>query len=289
MPTETFSSLAINPGTGCVMYSPALDQPAITLRVCLDQGTPKLILGTPDDPIAYDALALLRGLLLGGSELGTPLPNPVALPKALLELSHADSEVLVCAAQGMPRPQLALMAATASHADTGLDTTVIPERGDALAYLMARAESMGFAVKNANTIRAIEDKARAQLMQERAAQSTQDRLDMAIADATSSTPTAVTHAEYFQVVPGGEALLSRLERQRATKTSITAARVTWPFSTMSVGDAVTIPPALARRAQTAVHVYAARSHKRFSTQKDRLTGSVQVVRLNDPTATGNLD
>jgi hypothetical protein len=61
----------------------------------------------------------------------------------------------------------------------------------------------------------------------------------------------------------------------------TTTRIKWPFNTMRVGDEVTIDPKLSKRAQTAVHVYAARTGRTFKTTTNRITKALHVVRIED--------
>lgn len=72
----------------------------------------------------------------------------------------------------------------------------------------------------------------------------------------------------------------RLERRSGTALDAGHGNIRWPFTKMEPDSRVVIPAALATRAQRAVHVYAARTKKRFRTMRDPRTGNLTVCRLD---------
>jgi hypothetical protein len=87
-------------------------------------------------------------------------------------------------------------------------------------------------------------------------------------------------AQYGVITKASPQEYARMTR-RASTSARTDARVSWPFKDMHIGDRVVIDPKLAKRAQTAVHVYAARVGKRFKTEARGRGGALVVMRTED--------
>lgn len=68
-------------------------------------------------------------------------------------------------------------------------------------------------------------------------------------------------------------------QMRAKRRSGEGGRIQWPFKDMVEGQRFTVGPALALKAQHAVHAYSHHSGKLFATRRNRQTGEVQITRL----------
>lgn len=269
----TFASFSFEPSTGVVQLD-VQEGPLRSLRVCMSDGTPIFIVGSLEEPQFYAAHDIVRGLLLGADIMDGPLPPQLETPRAIAALPLPEGDLLISAAMGESRASLI---ARAGHKDR-------------LNAVIDQAASLGFIVSNASAVSSVEAEVRLQLKDAESSSprsSDADTFDLATADAPMFTPVvevvpnSVAQAPFFTPVPGGAELLERAERRARGASESNADRVKWPFKDMQVGDVVRIPSALSKRAQTAVHVYASRVGKRFSSTTDRADGSLRVLRMHD--------
>ena len=264
----SYNDLALNPQTQAVQFSPSADMPFTSLRVCHDKAVKLFVIGTPEAPKFYGAEAILHGLLHGAADMELPLPDPLPVPEAFEVLDAQEQLILVTAALGAHMDSLTLLAGSKV----------------ALSLLMGKATALGFVVAKASDALGLGDKIRADTTAAIRSRLLGEQVSTNIEDATTKVPNAVMDAPLMQIVAGGAAMLERLERMRPDTRSL-ATRMKWPFKDMEVGDVVRIPATLAKRAQTAVHVYGARMGKRFASTGERGTGILTVTRLRDKSPT----
>lgn len=266
----TFASFSFEPSTGVVQLD-VREGPLRSLRVCMADGAALFIVGSLEQPQFYKAHDIVRGLLLGADLMDGLLPPEVSTPRAIAELPVADGDLLICAAMGESRAGLIARAGSKDKLDA----------------VIAQAASLGFIVSNARAVASVEVEVRA-AMRDAAGESSSPRIlgepsETTFTPIAEVLPSSVANAPFLVPVPGGAELLERAERRaRGTSSGDSSAdRVKWPFKDMEIGDVVRIPSTLAKRAQTAVHVYAARVGKRFSSTTDRADGSLRVLRMHD--------
>lgn len=258
MTDHAYSDLTLN-NAGMVYLN------AQALRLCTYAGQTLLAIGSAEDAEFYDATTIITALHGNAHVFDLPLPEPVPV----LILDEFDSH-----AQQFLR-EFAL------GADIAYLKTLVPAGQPDL--IIARAASLGFVVQKASSVKLMEaelrEKAtaelRARVLADKSADLTRDytALPDALADQREAIPFGV-------VRPCLPAVFEKISRN-AGGYSASTARIKWPFKTMRVGDEVMIDPKLARRAQTAVHVYAARVGWRFATSTDRISKSLHVVRIED--------
>lgn len=264
----SYTDLALQPQTQAVQFSPSVEMPFTSLRVCHDRAVELFVIGTPEAPEFYRARDILDGLLHGAADMDLPLPPAMSVPEAFDELDKREQLILVTAALGAHMDSLTLLAG--SKAD--------------LLLVMDKARALGFVVAKSGDALVLGDKVRADTTTAIRSRLLEERVANTIEDATTKVPNAVLDAPLMQIVPGGAAMLERLERMRPDTRSL-ATRMKWPFKDMEVGDVVRIPAVLAKRAQTAVHVYGARMGKRFASTGERGTGILTITRLRDKAPT----
>lgn len=233
-----------------------------SLRLATFAGQHLLALGTLDAVEFFDAETLIRALHGSANLFDLPLPEPV--PVLILGEFAADEQALIRAFLLGGKPQ-------------GIET---PERKQHAALVFARAKSLGLILEGADWVRLLEEKVRAKTQAE-----LQNRV---LADKAADLESG------FMVKPADESKAIEIGVVRkcdpATYERIVrgtggyspaASRIRWPFNTMRVGDEIFIDAKLARKAQTAAHVYAARANWTFRTSLNRVTGVLQVVRIQD--------
>lgn len=265
----SFANFAINAQHDTVMFSPEEGLPFTSLRLCTEAGAHFFMVGTPEDPEFYDVAPILEGLLAAADTFDSPLPTPRAAPEAFIAFTPVEQLILVNAGLGVDMGTLAAQAGSSA----------------ALQVVMDKAHSLNLRIAKATTVTPL----LMDLRSARTATSLAIKRNIAhetrIADIVEAPPVAVQDSPFMQIVPGGAALLERLERMHPNHKA-QAERTKWPFKDMQPGDTVRIPALLAKRAQTAVHVYASRVGKRFTSSSERGTGVLTIVRLNDKAGRG---
>jgi hypothetical protein len=264
----SYTDLALQPQTQAVQFSPSAEMHFTSLRVCHDRATALFVIGTPEAPEFYRAEDILDGLLHGAADMELPLPPALPTPAAFDDLDKREQLILVTAALGAHMESLVLLAGSKP----------------ALMLVMDKASALGFMVAKASDAQRLGDRVRADTTAAIRSRLLEERVSNNIEDATAKLANSVLNAPFMQIVPGGAAMLERLERMRPDTRSL-ATRMKWPFKDMEIGDVVRIPAVLAKRAQTAVHVYGARMGKRFATANERGTGVLTVTRLRDKAPT----
>jgi len=268
----TFANLSFEPATGVVqLHNDDFGHPKISLRLCTAEGTHLFVVGTSAEPVFYDAEAIVRGLAEGGNEFEMPLPEPVPYPAVLSQLSEDDAELILDAALGVPR--VSLVARLGS-----------PE---ALTNLITSVQTRGFAINNPTAVRPIEVKVRADIAQQKRELASSQRI-LAASDMGVKLEVNDPERGFFVIDRAPEALLRQLSAKSEPNYE-TRTRMAWNFDKMQQGDRMTLPANLAKRGQTAVHVYAARVGKRFHTVTDRGTGNLTVIRIADRTTKQSLE
>ena len=231
-----------------------------SLRLAVYAGQPLLALGTLDAIEFFDAETIIRALHGNANLFDLPLPEPV--PVLILDEFDAEEQALI---RGFLLGQQ----------EQDLDTT------DYAPMVFARATSLGLVLKGAKWVKELEEDIRAKakselqnrLLAEKSEDLVTDFLVAASSDDSDQVPIGVVRrcdpATYERILRG------------AGGYKPAAARIRWPFNTMRVGDEIFIDAKLARRAQTAAHVYAARANWTFRTSLNRVTGVLQVIRTQD--------
>ena len=265
----SFANFAINAQHDTVMFSPAEDTPFTSLRLCTEAGTHFFTVGTPDAPEFYDVAPILAGLLDAADTFDSPLPAPLPTPEAFIAFPPFEQLILVSAGLGVDMDTLTAQAGSAT----------------ALRVLMDKAQSLHLVIAKATNVTPLIMNLRASRIAATMTAKRNHDHETRVADLIEVPPVAVQDSPFMQIVPGGAALLERLERMHPTHKA-QAERTKWPFKDMQAGDTVRIPALLAKRAQTAVHVYAARVGKRFTSSSERGTGVLTIVRLSDRVGRG---
>lgn len=260
----TFSNLSFDSGSGVVqLHTGDLGRPKVSLRVCTAAGRQMFLISETADPIFYDAEAIVRGIAEGASEFDLPLPAPLPFPAVLNQFSDEELGLILDAANGVP--QTAIAARMGGRA--------------AFAEFVTRVQTLGFAISNPSAVGPIELRVNAEIAQRKREIAHTQRLNVAI-DNGASTEINDPERGFFVIDRAPEALLKQLEA-KGTPTYEARTRMSWGFDKMQHGDRMTIPANLAKRGQTAVHVYAARVGKRFHTTTSRTTGNLTVIRVAD--------
>lgn len=232
------------------------------LRLATFAGQHLLAIGTPAAVEFFDAETIIRGLHGNANTFDQALPTPV--PVLILDEFDTDEQTLIRVFLLGGKPQDMETQAGKQHA----------------ALVFARAKSLGLGLEGADWVRLLEETVRANAKLE-----LQNRL---LADKASDL------SQGFMVQPADESKTIELGVVRrcdpATYERIVngtggykpaAARIRWPFNTMRVGDEIFIDAKLARKAQTAAHVYAARANWTFRTSLNRVTGVLQIIRTEN--------
>lgn len=260
----SFSNLSFDSGSGVVqLYTGDLGRPKFSLRLCTAAGQHMFLISDTDDPIFYDAEAIVRGLAEGASEFDLPLPAPLPFPAVLNQFSDEELGLILDAVNGVP--QTALAARVGGRV--------------ALAEFLTRVQTLGFAVSNPSAVGPIEVRVNAEIAQRKRDLAHTQRLNTA-ADNGETAVINDPERGFFVIDRAPEALLKQLAA-KGTPAYEERTRMSWGFDKMQQGDRMTIPANLAKRGQTAVHVYAARVGKRFHTQTSRTTGNLTVIRIAD--------
>jgi hypothetical protein len=267
MQTFSFTDLSLNANGLVYLTQPAT--PAETpsyraLRLCTHNDQQLLAIGTPDSIQFYDAVAIIQGLHGSASEFDLPLPAPVDV-RVLDQFDDAEQQFL----------REFMLGAETSYLKTLVPVGTAP-------LIAARATSLDLLIQNPSAIKLLEaevreNSARAireRILAEKMRDSTSDYV--ALTEQEDATREAVLNV----VTKCPPKLYDRIARN-AGGYSPASMRAKWPFNTMNIGDQVTIDAKMAMRAQTAVHVYAARMGKRFTTETNRVTRTLHVVRIED--------
>lgn len=236
------------------------------LRLCTYAGQNLLAVGTPEAVKFYDAEEIIRGLHGSASELDLPLPEPVDV-QIMAEFDPLGQRFLYEYVLG---------------AEQGYLKTLVPDGHPLL--ILDKAASLGFIVQKPSTVKLLEADIRDKTAAGLRARLLSDKAEDLVRDYVAEPdPTAAQEEVVCGVVrKASPAVFERISRN-AGGYSPSTTRVKWPFNTMQVGDCVYIDAKLAKRAQTAVHVYAARVGRTFRTTTNKVTRVLQVVRVEDPT------
>lgn len=233
-----------------------------SLRLAVYAGQPLLALGTLDAVEFFDAEAIIRAMHGNANLFDLPLPEPV--PVLILDEFNAAEQTLI---RGFLLGQK----------EQDIET---PATKNQTAMIFARATSLGLVLRGAKFVQELEEDIRAKakgelqnrLLAEKAADLGQGFL---VKPADESVPVQLgvvrrcDPATYERIVRGTGGYKPA------------AARIRWPFNTMRIGDEIFIDAKLARKAQTAAHVYAARANWTFRTSLNRVTGVLQIIRTED--------
>jgi hypothetical protein len=252
----SYSDLTLN-NAGMVYFK------ARALRPCLYVGQNLFALGDADNVSFFDAETIISGLHGNANLFDMPLPVSVAVP-ALFEFEEQEQQFLREFALGAERAYL---------------NTIVPQ--ETIEPLLNKAASLGLVVQKPSLVRTLEagirEKTmavnRARLLADKAADLSKDFIVRPAADENTPPPLGVVR----RINPETYERLSR----NAGGYTPAATRVRWPFNTMRIGDEIFIDAKLARRAQTAAHVYAARTGKTFRTSMNRVTKVLHVFRVED--------
>lgn len=232
------------------------------LRLATFAGQHLLAIGTSHAVEFFDAETLIRGLHGGANTFDQSLPDSV--PVLILDEFEADEQTLIREFLLGEKPQVMETQAGKQHA----------------ALVFARAKSLGLVLQGSDLVRLLEEKVRAntkaglqnRLLAEKAADLSQGFM-VKPADESKPVELGVVRrcdlATYERIVNGTGGYRPA------------AARIRWPFNTMRIGDEIFIDSKLARKAQTAAHVYAARANWTFRTSLNRVTGILHVIRTED--------
>lgn len=251
----SYSDLSLN-SSGLVYFN------ARALRPCVYAGQTLLAIGDTADVSFFDAETLIRALHGNANLFDLPLPTPV--PVLILDEFDAASQ--------------RFMREYMLGAEREYLTTLVP--AGHVDLILTRAASLGFLVQKPSMLKLLEaeirEKTQAELRERLLAEKAADLgKDFMVKPADDSEPVQI--GVVHRVNPE---TFERISRNAGGYTPA-AARVRWPFNTMRIGDGIFIDAKLSRRAQTAVHVYAARTNKRFSTSMNRVTKVLHVIRLED--------
>ena len=259
MTTHSYSDLTLNT-LGMVYQN---DQ---ALRLCLYAGQFLFAVGTPDAVEFYDAADIIRALHGNANEFDLPLPDSIPLP-AMDELNDVEQRFIREFALG---------------ADQNYLKTTVPAGYPDL--ILDKAKSLGLIVQKASMVKLLEAEVREKTAAAIRAQVLNAKANDLVRDyvAEPLTPVGMPEVQTGVVHKLDPAVFERIMRNTGGYTPATT-RVKWPFNTMQVGDCVYIDAKLAKRAQTAVHVYAARMGRTFRTTTNKVTRVLQVVRVEDQT------
>jgi hypothetical protein len=267
MHTFSYADLHINAQNGRVYltHPDATDPLPTPLQLCEFEGQGLLVIGSSRSAEFYDAEEIVRGLLGAADEFNLPLPKPIDCP-ALDNIPLTGKSFFWNSAMGQRIEYLKTL--VGSHA-----------AGQAI---LDEAKEAGIYIKSAQRVAELVQSTQEQVAKDIRSRLLQDKVQDATSDYRAPMPHEETPADRpFMVIGKAPAnKLARMERSRGGY-SEQSMRIKWPFKEMSENDDVLIPPNLAKRAQTAVHVYAARTGKRFSTETKRGTGVLTVTRLKD--------
>lgn len=267
-----FSSLMLDVRSGVVRSTALFEGANLPLRVMWydDRAllmTRPLPVG-PAGPLFHDARAIVDGLLTGADDFQLPLPEPVLVRELILDdLTFTETEIAFLTAYtgGQPQDYLRTTYGAAFSRET-------VEKASRIGIKIQSATGIGSFLADAQD-------AKARLTRELAAQAMlteeSDRPAPALIAPAQATP-----AVYGVITKASPAEFERAQR-RAGGLQVSANRITWPFKTMEIGDQVRVDPKQRVKAQTAVHVYGARSGKRFTTETVLSDGSLRVVRIAD--------
>lgn len=267
MSNPTYAELTLDARANVVRKSSlgAVTPPA--LRLCYDGETPLFMTGTPQAPRFHEARAIIAGLLEGADEFELPLPAPVQDP--LYGIPDAERSMLLEYAAGVDKDFLknkygAALCTAAAEGSATRRTPIMTAK---------HASPLIDDVRSTIAREAREREAAAQVAV------ALDKGTAAIDVDSTPEPEPVQYGVITKASPQEYARMTRRAGRARTD-----ARVVWPFKDMQIGDRVTISPQLAKRAQTAVHVYAARTGKRFTTESRGRGGDLVVVRAEDRAA-----
>lgn len=251
----SYSDLSLN-GSGLIYFNTR------ALRPCIYAGQTLLAIGDSADVSFFDAETLIRGLHGNANVFDQSLPAPVQV----LILDEFDAQAQM------------FMREYVLGAEREYLKTLVPI--DQPTVIIDKAASLGLIVQKPSMLKLLEaevrGKTQAELRARLLAEKSQDLgKDFIVKPASDLEPVQI--GVVHRVNPDTFERISR----NAGGLSPQAARIRWPFNTMRIGDGIFIDAKLSRRAQTAVHVYAARTNKRFRTSLNCVTKVLHVIRVED--------
>lgn len=257
MTTFSYASLALSPAGMVYLNEQAL-------RLCVYEGRNLLAVGTPDDVQFYDAEQVIRDLQGSASEFDLPLPEPVEMP-VMAKLDARGARFVREFALGADQNYL--------------KTTVPLDYPD---LILGNLKSMGLVIQKPSMFKLLSAEVQEKTAAALRARVLNDKSNDLIKDYVAEPEPEDGQPEIpmgvvYKLPP---AVYERVLRNTGGASPITT-RIKWPFNTMQIGDAVLIDAKLAKRAQTAVHVYAARMGRSFKTTTNKITRVLQVVRVED--------
>lgn len=232
------------------------------LRPCIYAGRQLFIVGTPDEARFYDAMQILRALQGSASEMDLPLPEPVDVP-IMAEFDAAELRFM----------REFLLGAEMHY----LKTTIRAER---ISLILEKSQSLGLVPQKASITKLLAADMREKTAAELRARALNDKARDLVTDYVAAEEPLPEEVVCGVVRKASPKVYERIARNAGGYSPQTT-RVKWPFNTMQVGDEIYIDAKLARRAQTAVHVYAARMGRRFATTTNKVTKILHVMRLED--------
>ena len=269
LPIETFGELTLDAKSKVVRPLTSDGSTAFGLRPCVYQGTEMFMTGDLKHPRFHSTHAIIRGLLSGADSFDLPLPEEIPVPAFLTDDGDVlDNEGIDFALEYLGGADREYLAAKYGK---GLARSVT-----------ATLYSKGLAIYNPTSIELtlndmIESVAKEKYrieQEHRSQRLTEPVTDVVVTEALG-TPAAygvitdIPAKQYERLVRKAGGVVTHGERMK------------WPFGQMKIGQQVRIDPKVAKRAQAAVHVYANRMGKRFSTATDPATGTLVVSRLED--------
>jgi hypothetical protein len=266
---ETFGELYLDAKSKVVRPLTSDGSTAFGLRPCVYNGVEMFMTGTLKHPRFHSTHQIIRGLLSGADSFELPLPEEIAVPVFLVdEYDSLTPEAIDFVLEYLGGADKDYLAA---------------KYGKGLARSVTAAiYAKGFAIYNPSSIELtindmIESVAKEKYLIEKQHQN--QRLSEPVSDVVVMQETA-TPAAYGVITDIPAKQYERLVR-KAGGVVTHGERMKWPFAQMKIGQQVRIDPKVAKRAQAAVHVYANRMGKRFSTVTEPATGTLVVSRLED--------
>ena len=259
MQTFSYADLTLNT-TGLVYLN------SHALRLCAYKGQQLLAVGAAQAVEFYDAAVIIQGLHGNASEFDLPLPAGVDMQELYEEFTDEELRFLREYALGAEKEYM---------------KTLVPAGAPQL--ILDRAKSLGFIIQLPSAVRALEAEVRERTsaaLRSQILAATSEDLTTDYAALTDDQETKQSETAFGVVYKLDPALYERVVRNTGGRT-VSSDRIKWPFNTMRVGDAVNIDPKLAKRAQTAVHVYAARMGRSFKTSTNRVTKVMNIIRTED--------
>lgn len=268
---ESFGDLILDSRSKVVRPLTTDGSNAFGLRLCNYGGEYLFMTGDLKNPRFHHAADIIKGLLAGADSFDLPLPDEYPVPDFLLDTyGNFTPEAIDFILEYM--------------AGADRDYLAIKYTKELARAVTLKLHSLGLAISNATSIDPIITEQHSAISREKR----QMELAVAAAGGVPTEISAVSQADLDSIgdVPYGVItkmpvkLYERMVRRAGSSITL-GERMKWPFAQMQIGDVVKIDPKLAKRAQAAVHVYANRMNKRFTTTSHPTTKALTVVRIED--------